>query len=396
MTIRTDSTGTGTFSDVALVSPNIGPATHAGPDVVITLPSTAALVGAAPDDGLPVPASVGSRWLKLSGPGSVLFGDSAALSTTAAFGSAGSYLLRLVSGDGQVTTFDDLALEVNPLPQHALTVTASPLAGGSAGDSGVFPEGSSQPITASPSSGWHFAGWTGSGISNPSLASTTVTVDAAKTVTANFTISTFTVTYTAGAHGSISGMATQTIDHGSNATAVTAVQATGYRFVNWSDGVTENPRTDTDITADLTVSASFEANPPDANGNGILDTWEILMFGNADPGSNPAGADADADGFTNLMEFALNTHPAIPNASPLTCELVPGSEGQHLRLTAPKNPAATNLTYSIEVTGDLESAAWTSTGTTVETDTANELRVRDETGTVTGSHRFIRLKVTTN
>ena len=40
-------------------------------------------------------------------------------------------------------------------------------------------------------------------------------------------------------------------------TAVTAVPETGYHFVNWSDGSTANPRTDLDVTANLTVTANF-------------------------------------------------------------------------------------------------------------------------------------------
>ena len=35
----------------------------------------------------------------------------------------------------------------------------------------------------------------------------------------------------------------------------------GYHFVNWSDGVsTANPRTDTNVTANVTVTANFAIN----------------------------------------------------------------------------------------------------------------------------------------
>ncbi len=40
-------------------------------------------------------------------------------------------------------------------------------------------------------------------------------------------------------------------------TPVTAVAATGYHFVNWSDGSTANPRTDTNVTTNRTVIANF-------------------------------------------------------------------------------------------------------------------------------------------
>ena len=50
-------------------------------------------------------------------------------------------------------------------------------------------------------------------------------------VTANFAIDTYTLTYTAGANGSITGTSPQTVDYGADGTAVTAVADTGYHFV---------------------------------------------------------------------------------------------------------------------------------------------------------------------
>jgi hypothetical protein len=48
------------------------------------------------------------------------------------------------------------------------------------------------------------------------------------------------------------------VDHGADGTAVTAVPNDGYHFVQWSDGVTANPRTDANVIADVTVTATFE------------------------------------------------------------------------------------------------------------------------------------------
>lgn len=178
---------------------------------------------------------------------------------------------------------------------------------------------------------------------------------------------------------------------------ITATPAEGWRFVSWTGtGIQSAGSTATAVMIDAakTVTATFEPIDPDANRNGILDAWETTRFGNADHGANQPDDDPDGDGLSNLLEYAFDTHPLVPNASPLEHELVPGPEGEHLRLTIPKNPAAANLSYSIEVTGDLETEAWTTTGTTVETDTATGLRARDDTGTASGSHRFIRLKVT--
>ena len=71
------------------------------------------------------------------------------------------------------------------------------------------------------------------------------------------TLETFTLTYTAGANGAITGVSPQTVAHGSEGTAVTAVPDAHYHFVNWSDASTSNPRTDTNVTANISVTANF-------------------------------------------------------------------------------------------------------------------------------------------
>jgi hypothetical protein len=106
-----------------------------------------------------------------------------------------------------------------------------------------------------PDTGYHFVSWSDGSTDNP-RTDTGVTADIA--VTANFDINTYTLTYSAGAHGSISGASPQTVNHGADGTAVTAVPDTGYHFANWSDGSTANPRTDTNVTADIAVTANFD------------------------------------------------------------------------------------------------------------------------------------------
>ena len=71
----------------------------------------------------------------------------------------------------------------------------------------------------------------------------------------------YNLTYTAGANGSITGATSQTIDSGSDGTAVTAVPDSGYTFVDWNDGSTANPRTDTNVLNDISVTANFTENP---------------------------------------------------------------------------------------------------------------------------------------
>ncbi len=71
---------------------------------------------------------------------------------------------------------------------------------------------------------------------------------------------TFTLTYLAGAGGFLSGATSQSLTCNETGSEVTAVPDTGYHFVDWSDGSTQNPRSDGNLTADLTVTANFALN----------------------------------------------------------------------------------------------------------------------------------------
>ena len=112
-------------------------------------------------------------------------------------------------------------------------------------------------MTAVPATGYHFVNWSDASTANPR---TDTNVTANVSVTANFAINTYTLTYTAGANGSITGTSPQTVNHGASGTAVTAVPATGYHFVNWSDASTANPRTDSNVTSNVSVTANFAIN----------------------------------------------------------------------------------------------------------------------------------------
>jgi predicted small lipoprotein YifL len=61
------------------------------------------------------------------------------------------------------------------------------------------------------------------------------------------------LTYIAGDNGTILGEEEQAVKHGEDGSEVTAVPDEGYHFVKWSDGITDNPRTDTNVTENITV-----------------------------------------------------------------------------------------------------------------------------------------------
>ena len=114
-------------------------------------------------------------------------------------------------------------------------------------------------VTAVPDTGYYFVSWDDDSTDNP-RTDTGVTSDIS--VTANFAINTYTLTYTAGANGSISGTNPQTVDYGADGSAVMAVADSGYEFSSWSDSSTQNPKTDTGVTANVSVMAIFTATAP--------------------------------------------------------------------------------------------------------------------------------------
>lgn len=93
---------------------NQPPLVSAGPDQSVGLPSSANLDGTVNDDDMPTPpGSVTTTWSQVSGPGAVVFGNASAVDTTATFPSAGIYVLRLTADDSELSTSDDVTINVS-------------------------------------------------------------------------------------------------------------------------------------------------------------------------------------------------------------------------------------------------------------------------------------------
>jgi hypothetical protein len=96
---------------------NQAPASSAGPDQQVTLPSTATMAGAVNDDGLPnSPGTVTATWSLVDGPQSVLIADPSSPTTEVTFDEAGTYVLRLTADDRVLQTTDDVTVTVRPVP----------------------------------------------------------------------------------------------------------------------------------------------------------------------------------------------------------------------------------------------------------------------------------------
>ncbi len=82
-----------------------------------------------------------------------------------------------------------------------------------------------------------------------------------KTLTAQFTINNYTLTYnvTPSTGGTISGSGVQVLAYNTTGSSVTAVANTGYTFSGWSDGSTGTTRSDV-VTGNKTLTAQFTIN----------------------------------------------------------------------------------------------------------------------------------------
>ncbi len=171
--------------------------------------------------------------------------------------------------------------------------------------SASYDAGTSVILTAAASTGSTFTGWSGEGCSGTGTC--TVTMDADKSVTATFALNTYTVTFNAGSHGSLSGTTIQTgIPYGGSATAVTAVPDIGYSFVNWTGTggfvtTATNPLTVTNVTANHTISATFAScsytiSPISNNFPASGGTGSVQIF--TDPGCSWTAANNDPSWIT--------------------------------------------------------------------------------------------------
>ncbi|MBN1368061.1 MAG: InlB B-repeat-containing protein [Dehalococcoidales bacterium] len=126
--------------------------------------------------------------------------------------------------------------------------------------SGVYShyEGDAVNITAFPNTGYRFDGWTGD-VSNIGSASTTVTMDADKTVVANFSRVVQILTININGSGSVTPANGEHSYGKGTAVNLNAVPDAGYRFDGWTGDVSDTSSASTTVTldGDKTVIANF-------------------------------------------------------------------------------------------------------------------------------------------
>lgn len=116
----------------------------------------------------------------------------------------------------------------------------------------------------------------------------------------------FTLTYAAGPNGSITGTSPQTVTAGASGTPILAVPSLGYAFLNWSDGRNDNPRTDINLSANVTATAIFVEMAAKSPGSNKYAYSENAGWINFSTTSGNVFAKLGANGYLSGMAWSEN------------------------------------------------------------------------------------------
>ena len=156
-----------------------------------------------------------------------------------------------------------------------------------------------------------------------------------------------------------------------------ATSVTNTAVVSGGGDVSPGNNTALDVTTILTTLTPIQS-------------WRLQYFGTTDN----SGAAADtaintSDGMPNLLKYALGLNPLVPAANPVVGDISTG----YLRLTAPKNPDATDISFLVELATNV-AGPWTTSGTTVDQNTSTLLQAHYNTPVSSSTEAFIRLHIT--
>jgi len=126
----------------------------------------------------------------------------------------------------------------SPPLQYDLTISSTEGGQVIISGEGTYDEGTVVTLVAVPDECYEFVNWTGATVADPNSATTTITMDGAKSVIANFVLLSYDLTAdsTDGGEVTTPDEGTFTYDCGTVVDLV-ATPASGYRFVNWTGNV---------------------------------------------------------------------------------------------------------------------------------------------------------------
>ena len=137
---------------------------------------------------------------------------------------------------------------------YSIVGTSNSTAMGSVSGGGSYTYLHNMSLTATPAFGYHFVQWNDQNTDNPR----TITVTRDSSFTAQFAANSYTITSEPNDPTMGSAYGSGAYNYNTTAT-LTAVAEYGYHFTQWSDGVTDNPRTVT-VQHAATYTAQFAIN----------------------------------------------------------------------------------------------------------------------------------------
>lgn len=147
------------------------------------------------------------------------------------------------------------------LLEYTITVSASPLEGGTVSGGGVYKHGETVDLTAVEDDSYRFKNWTESGVVVSTDPNYSFTASASRDLVANFVEKTYELTVNISGQGSVDKQPDKALYIPGEVVNLTAIPETGWRFLNWSGSLTgdTNPASIT-MNNDKTVSANFAIN----------------------------------------------------------------------------------------------------------------------------------------
>ena len=191
-----------------------------------------------------------------------------------------------------ITMNGDYSITANfeQIPPGQFPLTTSSTAGGSVTTPGegtsLYDEGTVADLVAEAEECYEFVNWTGDTVANPDSATTTITMDGAKDVTANFALLSYNLTVDSTDDGEVitPGEGTSSYDCGTVVDLVAEAEE-GYSFVEWTGDVGTIANIDAaETTITMNDHYSITANfGPFAGGNGTAeDPYQLADWYNLD------------------------------------------------------------------------------------------------------------------
>ncbi len=204
----------------------------------------------------------------------------------------------------------------------------------------------------------------------------------------------FEITATAATGGTISPSGAVSVANG-NSQGFAIAPNTGYNITNvLVDGISVGAvasYTFTNVTYNRTIAASFGPSP-DADNDGMNDSWEILYFLSTNAANGGPQEDKDGDGISNLKEYIAGTDPTN-DASSLAVDILSfGTSievGVNTLLTSSNYYGTSTRHYKIEEVSDLF-GTWTSSTGYADFPATGQARIL--TNSAPDLSRFYRVK----